>query len=78
LLPECLFAYRLFLFFASGGQGLFLLIPSETLFFWQTFEMKPLKNGIRLTVKRVGSPTPFLKKPPLDPAKTFDKPLRGL
>jgi hypothetical protein len=27
-----------------------------------TFEMKPLKNGIRLTVKRVGSPTPFDKK----------------
>ena len=27
-----------------------------------TFEMKPLKNGIGLTVKRVGSPTPFDKK----------------
>jgi hypothetical protein len=25
--------------------------------------MKHLKNGVRLTVKRVGSPTPFLKKP---------------
>jgi hypothetical protein len=58
---------------ASGGQGLFLLIPSETLFFRQTFEMKPLVNGIWLTVNRLGSPTPFLKKlPPLaPPAKTF-------
>jgi hypothetical protein len=37
----------------------FLLIPSETLFFRQTFEMKPLKNGIRLTVNGLGLPTPF-------------------
>jgi hypothetical protein len=42
------------------------------LFFRQTFEMKLRKNGIWLTVNGLGLPTPFLKKPPPDPAKTFD------
>jgi len=37
----------------------FLLIPSETLFFGQTFEMKLRKNDVWLTVNRLGSPTPF-------------------
>jgi hypothetical protein len=27
----------------------------------QSFEMTPRKNGIRLTVKRLGSPTPLFK-----------------
>jgi len=44
--------------------GLFLLIPCETLFFRQTFEMKPRKNDIWLTVNGAGSPTPFSRKPP--------------
>jgi hypothetical protein len=39
-----------------------------TLFFRQTFEMKPRKYGIWLTVNRLGVPSPFLKKlPPLPP-----------
>jgi hypothetical protein len=40
----------------------FLLIPSETLFFRQTFEMTQRKNVNCLTVNGLGSPTPFLKK----------------
>jgi hypothetical protein len=42
-----------------GVADPFLLIPSETLFFRQTFEMKLRKNGICLTVNGLGSPTPF-------------------
>ena len=37
----------------------FLLIPCETLFFWQTFEIKLRKNGIWLTVNRLGLPAPL-------------------
>jgi hypothetical protein len=36
----------------------FLLISCKSLQKKQAFEMKSLKNGIRLTVNRVGSPTP--------------------
>jgi hypothetical protein len=46
-----------------AARGLFLLIPCKSLQKKQTFEMTPLKNGIRLTVNGLGVPPPFLKKP---------------
>jgi hypothetical protein len=60
--------------FASGGQGLLLLIPCETLFFRQTFEMTPTKERHLSDREWVGVADPFLKKPSLDPAKTFNSP----
>jgi hypothetical protein len=43
----------------AGGATPFLLIPCKSLQKKQAFEMKPRKNGIWLTVNRLGSPTPF-------------------
>ncbi|MGD2091929.1 MAG: hypothetical protein PVH61_37500 [Candidatus Aminicenantes bacterium] len=45
--------------FLQMNKTRFLIIPSEILFFRQTFEMKLRKNGVWLTVNRLGSPTPF-------------------
>ena len=52
---------HLWLKLVAGVGAFYLLIPSETLFFRQTFEMKLLKNGICLTVNGLGPPIPYLE-----------------
>jgi hypothetical protein len=42
----------------SAARGRFLLISCKNLQKKQVFEMKPLKNGIRLTVNGLGVPPP--------------------
>jgi hypothetical protein len=53
-----------FFLIASGGQGALFINIIKKHAKKQAFEMTPRKNGIRLTVKRVGSPTPLRKPPP--------------